>query len=108
MRFPVPSPSSRASTWSAPERPERYYEMHVVALRWSSFDVDAGDILKYSPTGTLTVFRRGIGFLSLVASLYVGWAVLPGATKRVGESYAESACVSFLQVAKEAPVVAPG
>ena len=41
-----------------------------------------------------------IGGLSIVCSLYMGWLVLPGATKRTAEAYAESAWMAFLQVAQ--------
>jgi hypothetical protein len=42
-----------------------------------------------------------IGFLSLVSALYVGWYILPSATKRIGEGYAESAWMAFVQIATE-------
>ena len=42
--------------------------------------------------------------LNLVASvcaIYLGWAILPGATKRAAEQYAESAWMAFLRRAEE-------
>jgi hypothetical protein len=35
------------------------YEWTNVALRWSYCDVEVGDMIKFSPTGMLTVYRRG-------------------------------------------------
>lgn len=40
-----------------------------------------------------------IGCLWLLLALYVGWAVLPGATRRTADSYAASAWVAFLRLA---------
>src|SRR5207248_226569 len=38
-----------------------------------------------------------ISLLSLVCAICVGWFVLPTATKRLAEAYAESAWTAFLQ-----------
>lgn len=43
----------------------------------------------------------GIGCLSLLCAAYVGWLVLPRATKRAGDAYAESAWMAFLRIAGE-------
>jgi hypothetical protein len=39
--------------------------------------------------------------LSLVCAGYMGWNVLPGATKRAADQYAESAWMAFLRKAEE-------
>jgi hypothetical protein len=41
-----------------------------------------------------------IGAISLICSVYVGWFLLPSATKKIGERYAESAWMAFLHVAE--------
>jgi hypothetical protein len=38
-----------------------------------------------------------ICFLTLACSIYVGWFVLPSTVKRIGDTYAETAWMSFLQ-----------
>jgi len=38
-----------------------------------------------------------IGFLSFIAAVYVGWAILPDATKRSADGNAETAWMSFLR-----------
>ncbi len=40
--------------------------------------------------------------LALVCSIYVGWVVLPDATRRAAEQYAESAWMAFLRIAEDA------
>jgi hypothetical protein len=35
------------------------YQGRVVNLRWNYYDIEKGDMLKYSPAGVLTVFRAG-------------------------------------------------
>ncbi len=42
-----------------------------------------------------------IGGLSLMCAVYTGWAILPNATKRTAESYAELAWLAFLQISEE-------
>jgi len=42
-----------------------------------------------------------VSCLSLVCAGYVGWRVLPRATKRIAERYAELAWTTFLQVSKD-------
>jgi hypothetical protein len=42
-----------------------------------------------------------IGCLSFLIAAYIGWAILPNATKRVGETYAETAWMAFLRTAQE-------
>jgi hypothetical protein len=42
-----------------------------------------------------------IGFLSLISAVWVGWLVLPVATKRIADAYAESAWMAFLRIAEE-------
>jgi hypothetical protein len=44
--------------------------------------------------------------LALLCALYVGWSVLPGATKLVANGYAEAAWLAFLRVAEESPKTA--
>jgi hypothetical protein len=44
-----------------------------------------------------------VGCLSLVCAVYVGWFMLPTATKRVAEAYAESAWMAFLNVSQGEP-----
>lgn len=39
--------------------------------------------------------------LSLLCAVYVGWAILPGATKLVADGYAEAAWMAFLRKAEE-------
>lgn len=75
----------------------------LVALCATTFSV----IYAWKTNAGLINAASVIGFLSLLASLYVGWAILPGATKRVAESYGESAWMAFLQVARDTPVVSP-
>jgi hypothetical protein len=38
-----------------------------------------------------------IGLLSFIAAVYIGWAILPDATKRIADGYAETAWMSFLR-----------
>jgi hypothetical protein len=42
-----------------------------------------------------------IALLSLICAGYVGWAILPKATKRIAEGYAELAWIAFLRVSEE-------
>jgi hypothetical protein len=42
-----------------------------------------------------------IATLSLVCAAYVGWVILPDATKRTADAYAESAWMAFLRTAVE-------
>jgi hypothetical protein len=42
-----------------------------------------------------------IGFLSLICAIYIGWAILPDATKRISDRYAELAWMDFLQLSQE-------
>jgi hypothetical protein len=41
------------------------------------------------------------GCLSLLCAVCIGWLILPGAAKRTGEAYAESAWMSFLRTADD-------
>ena len=43
----------------------------------------------------------GIGCVSFLCALYFGWGLLPDAVKRIGESYADSAWMSFLRTSEE-------
>lgn len=45
-----------------------------------------------------------VGCLSLICAVYVGWFLLPTATKKVAEAYAESAWMAFLNVSQGEPV----
>jgi hypothetical protein len=47
-----------------------------------------------------------VSCLSLVTAGYVGWLILPKATKRTAERYAELAWTTFLQVSKDRKQVA--
>jgi hypothetical protein len=38
-----------------------------------------------------------LGLISIGCALYVGWSILPGAARRSGEAYAESAWIAFLR-----------
>jgi hypothetical protein len=42
-----------------------------------------------------------IGLLSLISAVCIGWLVLPAATKRIADAYAESAWMAFLRIAEE-------
>jgi len=44
-----------------------------------------------------------IALLSVACALYLGWAVLPDATKRIADGYAELAWVAFLRFSEEEP-----
>jgi len=44
-----------------------------------------------------------VSLLSLACALYVGWFVLPSATKRVADEYAESAWMAFLHLSQAQP-----
>jgi len=48
-----------------------------------------------------------VGCLSLLCSVYVGWFMLPNATKRVAEAYAESAWMAFLNLSQAEPAANP-
>jgi len=39
-----------------------------------------------------------VGLLSTISAAYLGWWLLPGATKRCAENYAESAWMSFIEI----------
>jgi len=60
----------------------------VTAIRTSQSLINAGSI---------------VSALSLACALYVGWFVLPSATKRVAEEYAESAWMAFLHLSQGEP-----
>jgi uncharacterized membrane protein len=47
-----------------------------------------------------------VGILSFICAMYMGWAILPNATKRIANRYAELAWMDFLQLSQErsAPV----
>jgi hypothetical protein len=42
-----------------------------------------------------------IATLSLICAVYIGWAVLPSATKHAADEYAESAWMAFLRISEE-------
>ena len=48
-----------------------------------------------------------VGCLSLFCAIYVGWFILPTATKKVAEAYAESAWMAFLNVSQSEPAANP-
>jgi hypothetical protein len=48
-----------------------------------------------------------VGCLSLLCAVYVGWFMLPTATKKVAEAYAESAWMAFLKVSQGEPAANP-
>jgi hypothetical protein len=48
-----------------------------------------------------------VGCISLLCAVYVGWFMLPTATKRVAEAYAESAWMAFLSVSQGEPAANP-
>lgn len=52
-----------------------------------------------------TLFNPGsiVGIISLVCAIYLGWIVLPSATKRSAEAYAESAWMAFLDLSRNEP-----
>lgn len=41
-----------------------------------------------------------IGLVSMVSAIFVGWGILPAATRRSAENYAESAWMAFLHVSQ--------
>jgi len=43
--------------------------------------------------------------VALICAVYIGWAVLPGATRRVADGYAEAAWLAFLRKSGESPRV---
>lgn len=51
-------------------------------------------------TGVLNP-ASAIGCLSVVCAVYIGWLILPSATKRISEEYAESAWMAFLRSVEE-------
>jgi hypothetical protein len=60
MRNPTHYVTLQGFSIAASRAPRVYkYEWDSVAIHWSYFDVLAGDLLKLSPAGILTVFRRG-------------------------------------------------
>ncbi len=56
-------------------------------------------IYSWKTGGNVFNFASAIGVLSLLCAAYVGWAVLPGSTKRVADGYAEAAWTAFLSLA---------
>jgi hypothetical protein len=48
-----------------------------------------------------------VGCISFLCAIYVGWLVLPTATRRVAEAYAESAWMAFLNVSQGEPAANP-
>ena len=48
-----------------------------------------------------------VGCISLLCAVYIGWFMLPTATKRVAEAYAESAWMAFLNVSQGEPAANP-
>lgn len=48
-----------------------------------------------------------VGCISLLCAVYVGWFMLPTATKRAAEAYAESAWMAFLNVSQGEPAANP-
>jgi hypothetical protein len=48
-----------------------------------------------------------VGSISLLCAIYVGWFVLPAATKRVADAYAESAWMAFLHLSQAEPAANP-
>lgn len=67
----------------------------IIALASTAFAA----IYSWKTGGNVFNPASAIGVLSLICAAYVGWAVLPGATKRVADSYAESAWTAFLSLA---------
>jgi hypothetical protein len=48
-----------------------------------------------------------VGCISLLCAVYVGWFMLPTATKRVAEAYAESTWMAFLHISQGEPAANP-
>lgn len=67
----------------------------LIALASTAFAV----IYSWKTGGNVFNFASTIGALSLICAVYVGWLLLPGATKRVADGYAEAAWTAFLSMA---------
>ena len=82
------------------------YSRNLLGCRWPWL------VMSLASTGFAAVYgaKKGLGtvnpasfvaFLSLIFAVYLGWAVLPAATKRIADGYAESAWIAFLRVSEE-------
>jgi hypothetical protein len=78
----------------------------IVSLAAIAFAVVHGIRTGHTPINPAAV----MDCLSLVCAGYIGWTILPGATKRAADQYAESAWLAFLRKAEasqQAQVLSP-
>jgi hypothetical protein len=70
----------------------------VVSSAAMAFAIMHGIRAGHTPINPATV----MDFVSLLCAGYMGWGVLPGATERAADQYAESAWMAFLRKAEQA------
>jgi hypothetical protein len=70
----------------------------IVAAAGTLFAVIHGIKTAHGPLNPASLMN----LLSFVCAVYIGWGVLPGATKLVADGYAEAAWMAFLPTADEA------